>query len=78
MPAPPVNPAPNRRAQRTRCRKSPISAVTAGRSLAEGGERVGAEQAAALQEEIFAPLTAAERRELVRLLALIRKGAAPE
>jgi DNA-binding MarR family transcriptional regulator len=45
-----------------------------------GRERAHAltEQVTAIQDEIFAPLTAAERRELVRLLRKIRRGAAPE
>jgi DNA-binding MarR family transcriptional regulator len=34
--------------------------------------------AAAIQDELLAPLTAAERTELVRLLSLLRKGAAAE
>jgi DNA-binding MarR family transcriptional regulator len=34
--------------------------------------------AAAIQEELLAPLTAAERTELVRLLTLLRAGAAAE
>ncbi len=35
-------------------------------------------RAAAIQEELLAPLTAAERAELVRLLKLLRAGAAAE
>ena len=34
-------------------------------------------RAAAIQEELLAPLTTAERAELVRLLRLLRAGAAP-
>jgi len=37
-----------------------------------------AEQAAAIQDELLAPLSPAERQELVRLLTLLRKGGAPE
>jgi DNA-binding MarR family transcriptional regulator len=34
--------------------------------------------AAAIQDELLAPLTAAERTELVRLLSLLRRGAAAD
>jgi DNA-binding MarR family transcriptional regulator len=37
-----------------------------------------AKQVDAIQDEIFAPLSTAERQELVRLLTLIRRGAAKE
>jgi DNA-binding MarR family transcriptional regulator len=36
-----------------------------------------AARAEAIQDELLAPLTTAERAELVRLLTLLRKGAAP-
>jgi len=47
---------------------------------ARGRERVRelAATAAAIQEELLAPLNAAERTELVRLLSLLRAGAAAE
>jgi DNA-binding MarR family transcriptional regulator len=45
-----------------------------------GRERAAelAARAEAVQDELLAPLTAAERTELVRLLSLLRKGAAAE
>jgi DNA-binding MarR family transcriptional regulator len=36
-----------------------------------------ADRAEAIQDELLAPLTTAERAELVRLLSLLRRGAAP-
>ena len=47
---------------------------------ARGRERATelAERAAAIQDELLAPLDAGERAELVRLLALIRPGGAAE
>ncbi|GAA3921249.1 MarR family winged helix-turn-helix transcriptional regulator [Actinoplanes auranticolor] len=44
-----------------------------------GRERAAelAARAEAIQDELLTPLTAAERAELVRLLSLLRKGAAP-
>jgi len=37
-----------------------------------------AEQAAAVQDELLAPLSPVERQELVRLLTLLRKASAPD
>jgi DNA-binding MarR family transcriptional regulator len=49
-------------------------------TITDRGRNRAAELAAraeAIQDELLAPLTSAERAELVRLLSLLRKGAAP-
>jgi len=55
-------------------RRNVVTITAAGRRRA----RELADRAAAIQEEMLAPLTTADRAELVRLLMLLRAGAAAE
>ena len=55
-------------------RRNVVTITAAGRRRA----RELADRAAAIQEELLAPLTATDRAELVRLLTLLRAGAAAE